>query len=258
MLEAENRRIQEGSRLKSQFVANMSHELRTPLNSIIGFAELIADERLGPTPPKYREFAKRMVLSGRHLLQLINDILDLAKVESGRIDVRPQQVRLSSLVEEVRSVVASLAAEAKVAVQSSVDPAVERVEVDPGRLKQVLYNYLSNALKFSPAGGRVEIRVVPAGEHHFTIEVQDWGIGITPDDQRRLFTEFQQLDAGTTKQFKGTGLGLALTKRIVEAQGGTVAVASAAGEGSTFSATLPRIARAMSARVAPRELEKAT
>jgi PAS domain S-box-containing protein len=239
MLEVQNRRIQEAARLKSEFVANMSHELRTPLNSIVGFAELITDARFGPLPGKYQEFARIMHRSAQHLLQLINDILDLAKVESGKIDFQPELVDLAPLVKDAMTVVTGLAAKAKISLTADVAPDIGPVHLDPMRLKQVLYNYLSNAIKFTPEGGQVELRVRREGDDRFRIEVEDTGIGIRPEDQHRLFIEFQQLDASTAKKFPGSGLGLALTKRLVEAQGGTVGVRSEFGSGSTFFASLP-------------------
>ncbi len=240
VLEAQNRRIQEAARLKSEFVANMSHELRTPLNSIVGFTELIADARFGPLPAKYREFSRIMHASAHHLLQLINDILDLAKVESGKIEFQPEPVDLSALVGETTAIINGLAAKRKIEVTVDVDPALGRVHLDPMRLKQVLYNYLSNAIKFTHEGGHVALRVRDAGADQFRIEVEDDGIGIKAEEEHRLFVEFQQLDASTAKQFPGSGLGLALTKRLVEAQGGTVGVRSVFGSGSTFFATLPQ------------------
>ena len=239
VLEIQNRRFQESSRLKSEFVANMSHELRTPLNSIMGFAELMIDERHGPLPRKYADFATLILKSSKHLLKLINDILDLAKVESGKIGLTPERVDLESIVEDVTSIAAGLARQRDVRIDAAVDPQLGEVHLDPNRFKQVLYNYLSNAIKFSPEHGRVEVRVRRDGSQHFVLEVQDWGIGIKPDDIHRLFIEFQQLDASTAKRHGGTGLGLALTKRLVEAQGGSVAVSSEFGAGSTFSARLP-------------------
>jgi PAS domain S-box-containing protein len=247
VLEVQNRRIQEAARLKSEFVANMSHELRTPLNSIVGFAELMADEKYGPLPKKYQDFAKVMNSSAKHLLQLINDILDLAKVESGKIDFQPEPVDLAVVVGEATSIVIGLAAKRKIQLTVDVDRSLGRVQLDPMRLKQVLYNYLSNAIKFTAEGGRVALRVRPDGKTRFRIEVEDTGIGILPEDEHRLFIEFQQLDASTAKKFPGSGLGLALTKRLVEAQGGTVGVRSAPGSGSTFFATLPRQVTAESA-----------
>ena len=249
VLEAQNRRIQEAARLKSEFVANMSHELRTPLNSLVGFAELIADARFGPLPPRYQEFGHIMHSSAQHLLQLINDILDLAKVESGKINFEPEHVDLTQVVCETIAILKGLASKRDIQMTTHVDPAIGIVYLDPMRLKQLLYNYLSNAVKFSPEGGRVELRMTPTTDEWFRIEVEDTGIGIKPEDTHRLFIEFQQLDASTAKKFGGSGLGLALTKRLVEAQGGTVGVSSVFGVGSTFFATLPRHVTATSADI---------
>jgi PAS domain S-box-containing protein len=257
VLEAQNRRIQEAARLKSEFVANMSHELRTPLNSIVGFAELMADQRFGPLPAKYRDFAQILRSSAQHLLQLINDILDLAKVDSGKIEFQPEPVDLPALVREVTAIVNGLAVNGKIQIAVDVDPAVRRVHIDPMRLKQVLYNYLSNAIKFTPEGGRVALRVRPEGKKRFRIEVEDTGIGIRQEDEHRLFVEFQQLDASTAKRFRGSGLGLAMTKRLVEAQGGTVGVRSVFGSGSTFYATLPQQVTAAAAEITSPSIERA-
>jgi PAS domain S-box-containing protein len=194
-LEAENRRILEANRIKTEFVANMSHELRTPLNSIIGFTDLLFQGRVPPDSPKHKEFLGDVLRSGRHLLQLINDILDLAKVESGRIDFRPQTVDLPALVGEVRDVVHGIAAARGKTIEMAVDPAVTTVTLDPSRLKQVLYNYLSNAVKFAPDNGRICIRIRPECEDMFRLEVEDNGVGIAADDLPRLFIEFQQLDS---------------------------------------------------------------
>jgi signal transduction histidine kinase len=239
VLEVQNRRIQEASRLKSEFVANMSHELRTPLNSIVGFTELMTDARFGPLPERYQEFAQIMHASAEHLLQLINDILDLAKVESGRIDFHPENVDLAAVVGEATAIISGLAAKRKIALRVEIDQTLGRVHLDPIRLKQVLYNYLSNAVKFTPEGGRVVLRARREEGNRFRIEVEDTGIGIRPEEEHKLFIEFQQLDASSAKKFPGSGLGLALTRRLVEAQGGTVGVRSVFGSGSTFFATLP-------------------
>jgi PAS domain S-box-containing protein len=249
ILEAQNRRIQEAARLKSEFVANMSHELRTPLNSIVGFAELIADARFGPLPGRYREFAEVLHTSAQHLLQLINDILDLAKVESGKIDFQPQLVDLGQIVAEATAIIGGLASKRRIELAVDVDPSLDRALLDPMRLKQVLYNFLSNAIKFTPEGGRVALRVRADGDERFVVEVEDNGIGIKSDDLHRLFIEFQQLDASPAKNAAGSGLGLALTKRLVEAQGGAVGVRSMFGSGSTFFAILPRQVTAATADI---------
>ena len=235
-----SRRIQEANRLKSEFLANMSHELRTPLNAIIGFSELLHDGRVGPVAPKQEEFLGHILSSGRHLLKLINDVLDLSKVEAGKLEFHPEPVELERVIFEVSSILKGTAATRRVVVETSVSPEIGQVVIDSARLKQLLYNYLSNALKFSPEGGSVTVRVTPEGAEAFRIQVEDTGIGVSAQDQKRLFVEFQQLDAGAAKKHGGTGLGLALTKRLVEAQGGSVGVDSEPGRGSRFYAVLPR------------------
>jgi CheY-like chemotaxis protein len=231
----------EASRLKSEFLANMSHELRTPLNAIIGFAELMHKGKVGPVSDDHKEYLGDILISSRHLLQLINDVLDLAKVESGKIEFRPEPVQPADLVNEVRDVVRGLASSKRIAFETEIAPGLETLVVDPGRIKQVLYNYVSNAIKFTPDGGRVTVRIVEEGMDLFRVDVADTGIGIPREKFSKLFVEFQQLDATSGKRYQGTGLGLALTKRIVEAHGGRVEVKSAVGEGSTFSAILPRM-----------------
>ena len=239
-LEEQSRRVQEATRLKSEFLANMSHELRTPLNAIIGFAELLHDGRVGAVSADQRECLSDILTSSRHLLQLINDVLDLSKVEAGKMEFRPEAVDPASLAGEVRDILRGMSARKRMVVESKFDSDLGEVVVDPGKLKQVLYNYLSNALKFTPEGGRVTLRVLREGADHFRVEVEDTGIGIRDEDLPRLFVEFQQLDASAAKAHPGTGLGLALTKRIVEAQGGRVGVRSRPGQGSVFHAVLPR------------------
>jgi PAS domain S-box-containing protein len=238
-LEAQNERVKESSRLKNEFLANMSHELRTPLNSIIGFADILFDREVPPESPKHHELIGDILRSGRHLLQLINDVLDLAKVEAGKLDFRPEATDLSLVINEVAAILRSIAASKRIEIQTEIDPSLTGVTLDPARLKQVLYNYVSNALKFTDLGGRVSVRATPEADGMFRIAVEDTGIGIAAHDLQRLFVEFQQLDAGTAKKHAGTGLGLALTKRIVEAQGGSVGVTSIHGRGSTFFAILP-------------------
>jgi PAS domain S-box-containing protein len=243
-LEEQNRRVQEASRLKSEFLANMSHELRTPLNGIIGFAEIMHDGRVGPVSDQHKEYLGDILTSARHLLQLINDVLDLSKVEAGKMEFNPQALNLQLVVEEVREIVRTLAASKRIEMRSEIDPALSAIDADPRSVKQILYNYLSNALKFTPEGGRVTIRGKAEDADHFRLEVEDNGIGINTDDRDRLFVEFQQLDSSAGKKYSGTGLGLALTKKIVEAQGGRVGVNSTPGKGSIFYAVLPRVIRA--------------
>jgi PAS domain S-box-containing protein len=238
-LEEQYRRVQEANRLKSEFLANMSHELRTPLNAIIGFSEMMHDGKVGPVAVEQKEFLGDILTSSRHLLQLINDVLDLAKVESGKMEFHPEVLDLGKVAVEVRDILRSMAGSKRIQVGVEIAPLGE-VVADSAKLKQVLYNYLSNALKFTPDGGKVTVRAFPEGEDRFRLEVEDTGIGIRPEDYGRLFVEFQQLDTSAAKRYAGTGLGLALTKRIVEAQGGQVGVVSQVGTGSTFFAVLPR------------------
>jgi PAS domain S-box-containing protein len=244
-------RAREASRAKSEFLANMSHELRTPLNGIIGFAELMYDGRVGPLAAQHQEYIGDILTSARHLLTLINDVLDLSKVEAGNVELRPEPVDPAAVVNEIRNILRTLAVRKHIQVETQIDAGLGRIVVDPAKLKQVLYNYLSNALKFTPDEGRVTVRVRPEGEDSFRLEVVDTGIGIALEDIGRLFVPFQQLDGGTQKKYPGTGLGLALTKRLVESQGGRVGVESVPGRGSTFSAILPRVQTAALRAPAP-------
>lgn len=239
-LAAENRQIQEATRLKSEFLANMSHELRTPLNAIIGFADLLHAGAVPTQSPKHQVFLGHIGTSGRHLLQLIDDVLDLSKVEAGKLEFYPEPVRLPVLVGEITDILEATATRAGVIMRTDLDPAAGDMLADPARLKQVLYNYLSNAIKFTPDGGLVTLRTRAEGPDQIRLEVEDSGIGIAPADLARLFVEFQQLDSGYTKRHQGTGLGLSLTRRLVEAQGGSVGVRSTLGVGSVFHAILPR------------------
>jgi PAS domain S-box-containing protein len=239
-LDAENQRIQDASRLKNEFLANMSHELRTPLNAVIGFASLMHDGRVGPISDEQKEYLGDILASSRHLLRLINDVLDLAKVEAGRLVLKPESVSLGPLIAEVLDALASATMDQGVAVSVHVDPELGELVTDARAIKQILFNYLSNAIKFTPRGGSVALSVLPDGATHFLIEVADTGIGIAAADLLRLFVAFQQLDSGAAKHYQGAGLGLALTKRIAQAMGGDVSVASEPGRGSRFLARLPR------------------
>ncbi|HEY4058864.1 MAG TPA: response regulator [Kofleriaceae bacterium] len=246
-LEQKASELARASAYKSQFLASMSHELRTPLNAIIGFSELMFDGEIELEPEQQREYLGDILTSGRHLLQLINDVLDLSKVEAGKLEFRPEATKLTSLVNEVLGVLKSVGAKHHVTVATEIASEIDEVTLDPARLKQVLYNYLSNAIKFSPMRSTVTVRALAEGEN-VRIEIEDRGPGIKPDDLPRLFADFQQLADGARKS-GGTGLGLALTKRLVEAQGGSVGVRSTVGQGSVFFAVLPR--RATGAVVAP-------
>ncbi len=238
-LEGENRQILEANRLKSQFLANMSHELRSPLNAIIGFSDLLYTNKPPIEAPKQHQFIGHIRTSGHHLLQLINDVLDLSKVESGKFEFFPENVDLAAVITEVTTVLFTQIQRKRLHVQVDADRAATQAFIDPARLKQTLYNYLSNAIKFTPENGHIVVRTRLERPGFFRVEVEDSGIGIAEADLPRLFVEFQQLDASYTKRHQGTGLGLALTRRMVEAQGGSVGVRSAPGKGSVFHLILP-------------------
>ncbi len=240
-IEMRTRAEKEAEQLKNTFVAHMSHELRTPLNAILGFAEIIEDGKAGPTSALQREFLGDILASAQHLLALINDILDIAKLDAGKVTFRSELLSLPLVTQEVLGVLKSLTAKKNLQVETYLDPAVCDLELDPDRLKQVLFNYLSNAIRFTPEGGRITIRARPEDSSRFRLEVEDSGIGIRPELLAELFQEFRQVHgAGMTEAQKGTGLGLALTKRLVEAQGGSVGASSTVGLGSVFFAILPR------------------
>ena len=219
----------------------MSHELRTPLNGIIGFAEFLADGKPGAVNSKQKEYLEDILNSGRHLLHLINDILDIVKIQAGKLELNPETFLLVDVIEEVRAGVLPLAQNKNIQVRVAIAPELRAVTLDEQRFRQILYNLLSNALKFTNDAGNVEIRAASDGANSFKLSVQDSGIGIKPEDMVRLFKEFEQMETGTSRRYDGTGLGLALTRRIVELQGGAIDVQSEAGKGSLFSVTLPLV-----------------
>jgi signal transduction histidine kinase len=231
--------LEYANRMKSEFLANMSHELRTPLNGIIGFTEFLIDEKPGPLRPKQKEYLRDVLNSARHLLQLINDVLDLAKVEAGKMELHPETFPVRKAVEEVTAVIKGIAQKKHIALGIEVSDGLDAVTLDQHKFKQVLYNLLSNAVKFSDEGGQVAIHARRLDPHQLEVQVRDTGIGIKAEDINRLFTEFEQLDSGTTRRFEGTGLGLALTKKIIEFQGGRIGVQSEPGKGSVFTVVLP-------------------
>jgi nitrogen-specific signal transduction histidine kinase/DNA-binding response OmpR family regulator len=227
---------------KSQFLANMSHELRTPLNAIIGFSEVLSDKLFGQLNERQLKYSNNIVNSGRHLLQLINDILDLAKVESGRAEVLCSAFNVGKVLNDAQTIVKTLANKKKIVLEFKVPSDLPPLYADEAKFKQILYNLLSNAIKFTPDGGKVTVTAALAtpGES-LRISVADTGIGIKPADHARVFLEFEQVDSSYGRQQQGTGLGLALTKRLVEIHGGQIQVESDGieGQGSTFTFVLP-------------------
>ena len=232
-------RAELSDRAKSDFLANMSHELRTPLNGIIGFSEMLVDEKGGPLNPQQKEFLTDILTSGRHLLTLINDVLDLARVARGKLELKPQTFSLREAIAETCSIVKPMADEKNVAID--VDARVENdiVTLDPVRFKQVLYNLLSNAIKYNCDNGRVKVAVWMDKPKQIRLQVKDTGMGIKEEDLPRIFYDFVQLDIGSAKVHPGAGLGLALTKKILEEQRGSITAESEVGRGSTFTVVLP-------------------
>jgi signal transduction histidine kinase len=237
-LAEKSRELEAASRHKSEFLANMSHELRTPLNAVIGFSEVLGEQMFGPLNDKQAEYVQDILSSGRHLLVLINDILDLAKVEAGRMELELSRFDLPAAIGGAVILVRERATRHGLALEVSVDDRLGAFVGDERKVRQVLVNLLSNAVKFTPEGGRVAVRAVPA-DACVEISVADTGIGIAAEDQEAIFEEFRQVGADYARKREGTGLGLALARRFVELHGGRIRVQSRPGEGSTFTLTLP-------------------
>jgi signal transduction histidine kinase len=229
--------LEAASRHKSEFLANMSHELRTPLNAIIGFSEILAEKMFGDVNEKQTEYLQDILESGRHLLSLINDILDLSKVEAGRMELELSEFDLPTAIDNALILVRERASRRGIRLGSTVDPRLAMIDGDERKVKQVLLNLLSNALKFTPEGGRIDVGARLDGESA-EVSVTDTGIGIAPEDQQAVFEEFRQVGTAD-KKAEGTGLGLALSRKFIELHGGRIWVKSEPGTGSTFTFTLP-------------------
>ncbi len=228
------------NRSKSEFLANMSHELRTPLNAIIGFSEVIEGETFGPIGnAKYSEYIHDIKDSGKHLLELINDILDLSKIEAGKLEMNEEGVDISSIVGSCMTLVKERAQRGGVALEQHVPTDLPLLRADDCKLKQILLNLLTNAIKFTPAGGRVTLEVTTVTDGWISISVADTGIGIAPNDIAKAMEAFSQIDGTLSRQHQGTGLGLPLTKQLVELHGGTLALESEVGVGTTVTVHLP-------------------
>jgi PAS domain S-box-containing protein len=236
-LELRNREMERADRLKTEFLASMSHELRTPLHTIIGFSELLAEETDRILEEKHRRFLDHIRKDSMYLLTLINDILDLSKIEAGRLELHRDAIDIAAVLEEALSSIRPQALAKYIKIETALDlPA--RVSADSVRLKQVLFNLLSNAVKFTPEGGRIRIEILTR-EKHVEISVSDTGVGIPPGEHVAIFDKFHQAGATTKGVREGTGLGLAITKRLVERHGGRIWVESEVGKGSRFIFTIP-------------------
>jgi signal transduction histidine kinase len=237
-LAQKSRELEAASRHKSEFLANMSHELRTPLNSVIGFSEVLRDRMFGDLNPKQTQYVEVILASGRHLLTLINDILDLSKIEAGRMELELATFDLPLAIQNALTLVSDRAARQGITLATSLDQRLGPLTADERKLKQILLNLLANAVKFTPEGGRVEVAASPS-DGQVEISVTDTGIGIAEEDQGAIFEEFRQVGASENRPREGTGLGLPLAKRFVELHGGRIWVESKVGRGSTFTFTIP-------------------
>jgi signal transduction histidine kinase len=234
-IETKSRQLETASRHKSEFLANMSHELRTPLNAIIGFSEVLGERLFGELNDKQAEYIGDIAESGRHLLALINDILDLSKVEAGRMELDLADVDAGKTIAHTLSLVRERAERCSIVIGSNVEAVT--VRADERKVKQVLLNLLSNALKFTPQGGRIDVRVKALADR-IEVSVADTGVGIAPEDQDKVFEEFRQVGASAAR-VEGTGLGLAISRKFIELHGGRMWLESAPGKGSTFTFSLP-------------------
>jgi len=234
-----NRQLEQSNRYKSEFLANMSHELRTPLNAVLGFSEILLDTTMNLTSGERTEFLRNIHSSGQHLLGLINDILDLAKIEAGKMELKAEEMPVAEALQEVTSILEPMARQQGLQLTMIGLSDVGAIKADRSKFKQVLYNLLSNAVKFTPPPGQITLTVKDSPEH-LMVSVHDTGIGMKEEDLPKLFREFEQIDGSYTRRYQGTGLGLALCRRFVEMHGGRIWAESQFGKGSTFTFTIPR------------------
>jgi PAS domain S-box-containing protein len=237
-LEQENWKMQESDRLKNILLKNISHELRTPLNAIVGLSQLLLND-VGHISPECHENISIILSSSRQLLQLITEMINFSDIQSQQIELKPEQVNVSDLVKDVIDSLKVLVDKKNTRINVTIDPALSTICIDPVRFKQVIYNYLSNALKFSIDSNVIDIKIHPESDDRFRLEVKDYGLGINDSDLKKIFTGFEK-SSSTANQYPGLGLSMVVTKQIVHAQGGTVGVDSVLGKGSTFYAVLPR------------------
>ncbi len=257
-LERMNRELEKANELKGRFIANMSHELRTPLNSIIGFSEILLEETFGKLNDDQMRYVRNIQNSGKHLLELINNVLDLSKIDSGRYELQYETFFVEDVINEVVETMKPMAESKSLNIVINIDPEIDTLTADRVKVKQILYNLLSNAIKFTPEGGSVSVsahRDRINDEEAVRFAVKDTGVGIPPDDLDRIFDEFEQIDTSLSRQYGGVGLGLTLTKRLVELHGGSISVESTLGKGSTFYFTLP-VAREVKEEVVEEKKEE--
>jgi signal transduction histidine kinase len=236
-IEDKSRQLEVASQHKSEFLANMSHELRTPLNAIIGFSEVLTDRMFGELNEKQEEYLKDIYASGTHLLSLINDILDLSKIEAGRMELELTDFDLPTAIDNALTLVRERAGRRSIALHTNIDSRLGQIQADERKIRQVVLNLLSNAIKFTPEGGRIEVAAV-SKDGSVEISVSDTGIGIATEDQEKVFEEFRQVGTAA-KKIEGTGLGLTLCRKFVELHGGRIWVKSQLGMGSTFTFMIP-------------------
>jgi len=237
-IEDKSRQLEVANKHKSEFLANMSHELRTPLNAIIGFSEVLLEKMFGEINAKQQDYLSDIHSSGRHLLALINDILDLSKIEAGRMELEPSDFDVPTALQNAMTLVRERAQRHGIALSLDIDPSVRELRADERKFKQILVNLLSNAVKFTPDGGQVALRARPV-DRGLEVSVSDTGIGIAPEDQEKVFEEFRQVGGDYKTKQEGTGLGLALARRFVELHRGVITVQSELGKGATFTFTIP-------------------
>jgi signal transduction histidine kinase len=237
-IQDKSRQLETANKHKSEFLANMSHELRTPLNAIIGFSEVLLERLFGELNDKQDDYLKDIHASGKHLLQLINDILDLSKVEAGRMELDLATFDVPAAVANAMTLIRERAQRHDIGLALEADPQLGEIVADERKFKQIMLNLLSNAVKFTPDGGQIKVTAVRSTDE-LVVAVHDTGIGIAPEDQQAVFEEFRQVGSSYTNKQEGTGLGLALTRKFVELHGGRIWLESEPGKGSTFTFTIP-------------------
>lgn len=238
-IEIQNIKLVEASRMKSQFLATISHELRTPMNAIIGFSQLLLRPKCGELTHRQKDMVERILNNGKHLLMLLNEVLDFSKLEAGRLDLKPEIFDLSKIITTTVEEMRSLAEEKNLAVVVNIDLPNPTVFNDPTRVRQILTNLLSNAIKFTEAG-RIGVELKELPDHQIYLAVSDTGIGISPTDLQHIFEAFRQVEQSSTRRYPGTGLGLPIIKALLQMMGGTITVESQLGKGSVFQIQLPR------------------